>query len=74
MNENVFKQESPCGQDDEKLFEIDWEESSQFFRLIWARSEKEARLRWLDEFKDKFNAELICRQLSGGPVVREVSP
>ena len=47
----------------DRLYDVIWEESSQFFRLIWAKSKKEAKLRWLSEFKEKYNAELIYRQL-----------
>ena len=65
------KQESSA-QSSEKLFEITWAETDQYFVLVWAQDKEEALEKWQGRYKEHWCAELFSRDLCGGPFVKEV--
>ena len=71
MQETIGRRQAISAPDGEKLFEVLWAETDQYYVLVWASNEKEARLKWLDKYKEHWCAELISRELSAGPVVKE---
>ena len=73
MQETVGERQAVSTPDGQKLFEAVWAETDQYFVLVWASNEKDARLKWLDRYKEDWCAELISRELSAGPVVKEVT-
>ena len=59
-------------QDSEKLFEVTWAETDQYFVLVWAQDKEDALDKWQSRYKEHWCAELFSRDLCGGPLVKEV--
>ena len=67
----VCKQESRAN-NSEKLFDITWAETDQYFILVWAQDQEEAMEKWKSRYKEHWCAKLFSRDLCGGPRIREV--
>ncbi len=65
------KQESKADNSD-KLFDIAWAETDQYFVLVWAQNKKEAMEKWRSRYKEHWCAKLFSRNLCGGPWIKEV--
>jgi len=73
MQEIKDANQESSAQNSEKLFEIIWAETDQYFVLVWAQDKAEALEKWQSRYKEHWCAELFSRDLCGGPHVKEVS-
>jgi hypothetical protein len=68
----TIEQESRTSKDSQKLFDVTWAETDQYFVLVWAQDKEEALEKWQDRYKEHWCAELFSRDLCGGPRIQEV--
>ena len=68
----IKERQGSSAQTSEKLFEIIWAETDQYFVLVWAQDKEDALEKWQSRYKEHWCAELFSRDLCGGPYVKEV--
>ena len=69
---DCLEQRSP-DQSSERLFDITWAETDQYFVLVWAQDKEDALRKWRSRHKEHWCAELFSRDICGGPRIKEVN-